>query len=83
MEEGIKKNCQNLNDIQEANHAMQSVIWSNNDGDQNNLPWLLKDQQSNGVKEVIQKIKFPRGFCSNINNILTKKGEFCGVKTHD
>jgi hypothetical protein len=29
------------NDIWEANHAMQSVIQSNNDGDQNNLPWLL------------------------------------------
>jgi hypothetical protein len=23
------------------------------------------------------------GFSSNINNILTKKGEFSGVKTHD
>jgi hypothetical protein len=62
---------------------MQSVILSNNDGVQNNLPWLLTEQQSNGVKEVIQKIKFPTGFCSNIKNILTKKGEFGGVKTHD
>ena len=62
---------------------MKSVIRSNNDGVQNNLPWLLTEQQSNGVKEVIQKIKFPTGFCSNIKNILTKKGEFGGVKTHD
>jgi hypothetical protein len=62
---------------------MQSVIRSNSDGDRNNLPWLLTEQQSNDVKEVIQRIKFPTGFSSNINNILTKKGEFGGVKTHD
>ena len=71
-------------DIQEANHAMQSVIRSNSDVDRNNyLPWLLTKQQSNDVKEVIQRIKFPTGFASNINNILMKKGEFGGVKTHD
>ena len=46
-------------------------------------PWLLTEQQSNDVKEVIRRIKFPTGFSSNINNILMKKGEFCGVKTHD
>jgi hypothetical protein len=62
---------------------MRSVIRSNSDGDRNNLPWLLTEQQSNDVKEVIQRIKFPTGFASNINNILTKKGEFGGVKTHD
>jgi hypothetical protein len=62
---------------------MQSVILSNREGDQNNLPWLLTEQKSNGVKEVIQRIKFPIGFCSNIKNILTKKGEFGGVKAHD
>ena len=78
-----EKNVKICNDIQEANHAMQSVIRSNNDGDQNNLPWLLTKQQSNGVKEVIQRIKFPTGFSSNIYNILMKKGEFSGVKTHD
>jgi hypothetical protein len=61
---------------------MQSVIRSN-DGDQNNLPWLLTKQQINGVKEVIQKIKLPTSFGSNIKNILMKKGEFGGVKTHD
>ena len=41
--------------------------------DQNNLPWLLTEQQSNDVKEVIQRIKFPTGFSSNIKNILTKE----------
>jgi hypothetical protein len=47
------------------------------------LPWLLTEQQSKDVKEVIEKIKFPTGFSSNIKNILTKKGELGGVKTHD
>jgi hypothetical protein len=51
--------------------------------DRNNLPSLLKEKQRNDVKEVIQRIKFPTGFASNIKNILTKKGEFGGVKTHD
>jgi hypothetical protein len=73
-------------DIREANHALQSVIInSNGDGPQQNtsLPWLLMEQQSNIVKEVIRKIRFPTGFSSNIQNILTKKGDFGGVKTHD
>jgi hypothetical protein len=61
--EKIIKIC---NEIRGSNHEMQSVIRSNNDGYQNNLPWLLTYQQRNGVKEVIQKIKFPTGFCSNI-----------------
>jgi hypothetical protein len=74
------------NDIKEANHAMQSVIHSNSNADDQNisaLPWLLTEQQSKDVKEVIEKIKFPTGFSSNIKNILTKKGELGGVKTHD
>jgi hypothetical protein len=62
---------------------MQSMILSNMDGVKNSLPWLLIEQQRNVVKEVIEKIKFPMGFPSNINNILTKKGEIVGVKTHD
>ena len=64
---------------------MRSVIRSNrsNGLDRNNLPWLLTKKQSNDVKEVIQRIKFPMGFASNIKNILTKKGEFGGVKTND
>jgi hypothetical protein len=69
-------------DIREANHALQSVIInSNGDGREKNtsLPWLLMEQQSNIVKEVIRKIRLS----SNIQNILTKKGDFGGVKTHD
>jgi hypothetical protein len=66
--------------------TLQSVIInSNGDGREQNtsLPWLLTEQQSNIVKEVIRKIRFPTGFSSNIQNILTKKGDFGGVKTHD
>jgi hypothetical protein len=73
-------------DIQETNHALQSVIInSNGDSREHNtsLPWLLTEQQRNIVKEVIQKIRFPTGFSSNIQNILTKKGDFGGVKTHE
>jgi RecG-like helicase len=69
-------------DIQEANQALQSVIInSNGDGREHNtsLPWLLTKQQRNIVKEVIQKIRFP----TNIQNILTKKGDFGGVKTDE
>jgi hypothetical protein len=73
-------------DIQEVNHAVQSVIInSNGDGHEHNtsIPWLLIEKQSNIVKDVIQKIRFSTGFSSNIQNILTKKGDFGGVKTHD
>ena len=44
------------NEIQEANHAMKYVIQLHRNKDQNNiksLPWLLTEQQSNVVKEVI------------------------------
>jgi hypothetical protein len=51
--------------------------------DRDNLPWLLTEKHNNNVKEVIQRIKFPTGFASIIKNILMKKGEFGGVKTHD
>ena len=82
--EKIVKIC---SDIQEANHAMKDKIeYLNNDGHQINimsLPWLLTEKQSNAVKEVIQKMKFPTRFCSNIKNILTRKGDFGGVKMHD
>ena len=78
----IGKNC---SDIAEANHALQSVIISNvGNGNRNiSLPWLLMEQQRNAIKQVIQKIRFPTGFSSNIKNILTQKGDFGGVKTHD
>jgi hypothetical protein len=61
------------------------VIHSNSEGEQNisSLPWLLIEKQSKDVKEVLEKNKFPIGFSSNINYILTKKGELGGVKNHD
>jgi hypothetical protein len=65
---------------------LQSVIInSNGDGREKNIspPWLLMEQQSNIVKEVIRKIRFLTGFLSNIQNILTKKGDFGRVKTHE
>jgi hypothetical protein len=43
-------------DIHEVNHALKSVIInSNGDGREQNtsLPWLLMEQQSNIVQEVI------------------------------
>jgi hypothetical protein len=60
-------------DIQEANHVMQSGIQSNSDGDRNNLPWLLIEQQSNDVKEVIRRIKFE-------GELLLGKGRMTKVK---
>lgn len=78
--ETIVKIC---SDIQEVNHVMQSGIKSNRNGDWNNLPWLLIERQRNDVKDVIWRITFHVGFSSNISNILTKKVEFDGVKTHD
>ena len=64
---------------------MQSVIISNaKNGNQSiSLPWLLTEQQSNAIKHVIQKIRFSAGFLLNIKNIVTQKGDFGGVKTHD
>ena len=35
------------------------------------------------VKEVMQKIKFPTRFCANLKNIITNKGGFRWLKTHD
>ena len=65
---------------------MKDVIQIHSNGDQINmssLPWMLMEQKSNVVKEVMQKIKFPTGFCANMKNIITKKGDFVGVETHD
>ena len=45
--------------------------------------FLLREQHNNDIKDVIQKIRFPTGFALNIQNILRKKGNFGGVKTHD
>ena len=49
----------------------------------NSLPWMLTEKQSNVVKEFMWRIKFPTGFCANMKNIITKKGDFAGVKMHD
>ena len=65
---------------------MKDIIQFYSNGDQINiksLPWMLIEQQSNVVKEAMQKIKFPTGFCANMKNIITKKGDFAGVKMHD
>ena len=77
------KDCK---DIQERNHAMQHVIQFHSNGDQvniNSIPWMFMEQQSNVVKEVMQKIKFPTRFFAKLKNITTKKGDFIGVKMHD
>ena len=73
-------------DIQESNHAMKDTIQFHTNGEQvniNSIPWMFMEQQSNVVKEVMQKIKFPTRFCANLKNIITKKGDFARVKTHD
>ena len=44
---------------------------------------MFTEQQRNVIKEVMQKIKFPTGFCANLKNIITKKVDFAGVKTQD
>ena len=49
-------------DIHESNHALKAFIESNSNGDIINtsaLPWLLTEQQSDALKEVIKKEKFP------------------------
>lgn len=82
--EKIVKIC---SDIVKSNHAMKNVIQSNSNGDQINisvLPWLLMEQESNSIKEVIRKIRLSTGFAVNINNLISKKSEFgLGMKTHD
>ena len=46
----------------------------------NSIPWMFTEQQSNVVKEVMRKIKFPTGFCANLKNIITKKVILWGSK---
>ena len=65
---------------------MKYVIQFHSNEDQiniNSIPWMFMKQQSNVVKKVMRKIKFPTGFCANLKNIITQKGDFAGVKTHD
>ena len=65
---------------------MKEVIQIHRNWDQINInsnPWMFTEQQRNVVKEVMWKIKSPTGFCANLKTIITKKGDFAGVKTHD
>jgi hypothetical protein len=79
-----EKNFKICSGIQEANHEMHNLIDSNSYArDRNSFQWLFTEKESNVGKEVIQKIKFHTEFSSNIKNILTKKGEFGGIKIHD
>ena len=81
-----EKNVKFCKGIQEGNHAMKDIIQFHSNSDQiniNPIPWMFMEQQSNVVKEVMWKIKFPTVFCANLKNIITKKGDFVGVKTHD
>ena len=71
-----------ISEIQESN-TLQHLNHFYSSGNSMNLPWLLREKESVVVKEVVRKIKFPTGFASNINNILTQKGYFDGAKTHD
>ena len=73
-------------DIQERNHAMKYIIQFHSNEEQVNIksiPWMFTKQQRNVFKEAMRKIKFPTRFCVNLKNIITKKGDFAGVKTHD
>ena len=77
------KNFKYCKEIQEGNHAMKDVIQFHRNGDQvniNSIPWMFTEKQSNVVKEVMRKIKFPTGFCANLKNIITKKGDFVAAK---
>ena len=50
-----------ITDIHESNHALKVFIESNSNGDHINtsaLPWLLMEQQSDALKEVIKKQNF-------------------------
>ena len=76
----INKVC---SDIKESNHVMKTMIHYSNGGQLDNIPWLFIEQENNVVKYAIQKIKFLTHFSLNLNNILTKKREFSGVKTED
>ena len=65
---------------------MKEVIQFHSNKDQvniNSIRWIFTEQKINVVKEVMWKIKFLAVFCANLKNIITKKGDFAGVKTHD
>lgn len=72
--------------IHESNIPLKDLIESNRNGDCINtsaLPWLLTEQKSDALKEVIKK-KIPTEFVANICTLVSKKGDFGpGLKTHD
>ena len=74
-------------DIHESNIALKGFIESNSNGYHINtsaLPWLLIEQQSDELKEVIKKTKFLMRFAKNISTLVSKKGDFgLGLKIHD
>ena len=58
MEGMIEKKMSKFDDIHESNHALKIFIESNRNGDRINtsaLPWLLMEQKSDILKEVIKK----------------------------
>ena len=62
---------------------MKDAIQFHSNEDQINIKsilWMFIEQQSNVVKEVMWKIKFPTGFCANLKNIITKKVILWGSK---
>ena len=62
---------------------MKDVIQFHSNRDQiniNSITWIFTEKQSNVDKEVMQKIKFPTGFCVNLKNIITKKVILQGSK---
>ena len=81
-----RKNVKFCKEIQEGIHAMNDVIQFHINRAQHNIssiPWMFTKQKSNVVKEFMRKNKFPTRFCVNMKNIITKKGDFLWVKTHD
>ena len=72
-----------ISEIEEANAMQHLIHLYSNRHEPTNLPWLLKEQQSEVVKQVIHKIKFHTGFASNTNNILIREGDFGGAKNQN
>ena len=62
---------------------MQHLKDSYGSGSSTNIPWLLREQESVAIKEVVRNITFPTGFALNISNMLRNQGDFAGAKTHD
>ena len=71
--EKIAKIC---TDIHESNHALKAFIESNSNGDRINtsaLPWLLTEQKSDALKEVIKKNKISNRICCKYKHSSIKE----------